>query len=343
MPLAELDLLQSWARPAASVLVAFALMMTLAAGMTLAERRVAGFMQERYGPNRVGPFGLLQPMADLIKFVFKEQVLPAGANPLLYRLAPAIAATPAMATFAAIPWGFLDGEPMAVADLNIGVLYVLAVGSLGVYGVVLGGWSSNSKYSLLGGLRASAQMVSYELALVLSLVAVVAVSGSLNLAEIVRAQDARWNVLVQPVAALVFLVCMFAETNRHPFDFAECEPELVGGFHTEYSGMRFALFFLGEYIAMVVMAALMAVLFFGGCDVPFLPIEATPWWAGALAMLAKTGFFLLLYIWVRWTLPRFRYDQLMNLGWRLLLPLSLLNLAVTGAVLALSGAEAAQP
>ncbi|TAH34588.1 MAG: NADH-quinone oxidoreductase subunit NuoH [Planctomycetota bacterium] len=331
-----------WFRPAVTILAAFGAMMSLAAGMTLVERKVSAFIQERHGPNRVGPFGLLQPLADLIKFVFKEELAPDRANPLLFLLAPALACLPAMATFAALPFGFLDGKPMVVANLDVGVLYVLAVGSLGVYGIILGGWASNNKYSLLGGLRASAQMVSYEISLVLSLVSVIAVSGSLNLSEIVLAQDQRWNVLVQPVAALVFLVTMFAETNRHPFDFAECEPELVGGFHTEYSGMRFALFFLGEYIAMVVMSGFMAVLFFGGCDVPFLAIAATPWWAGALAMVVKMGFFLLLYVWVRWTLPRFRYDQLMYLGWRVLLPLSLANLAVTGVVLALDRQGAAQ-
>jgi len=324
-------------RAVLTILVAFGLMMTLAAGMTLVERRFSAALQERYGPNRVGPFGLLQPMADLIKFVFKEEFVPGQVNPLLFRLAPAFTAIPAMLTFAAIPFGFLAGEPLVVADIDVGLVFVLAIGSLAVYGTILGGWSSNSKYSLLGGLRATAQMVSYEISLVLSLVAVVAVSGSLRLSEIVLVQDALWNVFRQPLAALVFLVTMFAETNRHPFDFAECEPELVGGFHTEYSGMRFAMFFLGEYIAMVVMSALMAVFFFGGCDVPFLAIADTPWWLGAAAMLAKTGFFLLLFVWVRWTLPRFRYDQLMWLGWRVLLPLSLLNLAVTGTVLAFQG------
>ncbi|KAA3612739.1 MAG: NADH-quinone oxidoreductase subunit NuoH [Planctomycetota bacterium] len=329
----------TWIRAALTLLVGFGLMMSLAAGMSLVERKLSAFIQERHGPNRVGPFGLLQPMADLIKFVFKEEYVPNSVNPLIYKLAPAIAAVPAMMTFAAIPFGFLDGQPLVIANINIGVLYVLAVGSLGIYGIILGGWSSNNKYSLLGGLRASAQMVSYEISLVLSLVAVIAVSGSLNMSEVVAAQDHHWNVFLQPVACLIFLVTMFAETNRHPFDFAECEPELVGGFHTEYAGMRFALFFLGEYIAMVVMSGLMAALFFGGCDVPFLDIADTPWWLGALAMLGKTAFFLLLFVWVRWTLPRFRYDQLMWLGWRVLLPLSLANLAITGLVLALLGPE----
>ncbi|MFQ5749344.1 MAG: NADH-quinone oxidoreductase subunit NuoH [Planctomycetota bacterium] len=324
-------------RAALTILVCFFGMLSLAAGMSLAERKISAFIQERHGPNRVGPFGILQPVADLIKFVFKEELINDTANPVLFRLAPAMAALPAILTFAVLPFGFLDGKPIAVADLDVGLIYVLAIGSLSIYGIILGGWASNNKYSLLGGMRASAQMVSYELALVLSLIAVVAVSGHLNLGEIVLAQDHRWNIFVQPVAGLIFLVTMFAETNRHPFDFAECEPELVGGFHTEYSGFRFALFFMGEYIAMIVMSGMMAVLFFGGCDVPFMDILETPWWAGALVMLAKMGFFLFLYLWVRWTLPRFRYDQLMWLGWRVLLPLALINLAVTGIVVAFSG------
>lgn len=328
-----------WIRATITILIGFGAMMSLAAGMSLVERKLSAFIQERHGPNRVGPFGLLQPLADLIKFLFKEEYVPDTVSPLLYRMAPAIAAVPAMLTFAAIPFGFYAGEPMVIADINIGVLYILAIGSLGIYGVILGGWASNNKYSLLGGLRASAQMVSYEISLVLSLVAVIAVSGSLSMSEVVLSQDGRWNVFVQPIACIIFLITMFAETNRHPFDFAECEPELVGGFHTEYGGMRFSLFFIGEYVAMVVMAGLMSVLFFGGCDVPFLAIENTPWWAGAIAMLAKMGFFLILYVWVRWTLPRFRYDQLMWLGWKVLLPVSLANLAVTGVVLALQGPQ----
>lgn len=311
-----------------------------AAGMTLAERKVSAWIQYRHGPNRVGPWGVLQPIADLVKFIFKEEVAPDGANRWMFRLAPLLAAMPAMLTVAVIPFGGkvaeLDGKPIyfSVTDLDVGILYVLAIGSLSVYGVILGGWSSNSKYSLLGGLRASAQMVSYELGMILAIVPVIALSGSLDLRAIVDVQDhGVWFVLYQPLAFLIFVVASFAETNRHPFDFAECEPELVGGFHTEYSAMRFALFFLGEYCAMIVMASLVTTLFLGGPSVPFWP-EA-PFLIGLGAFALKAGFFLFLFIWVRWTLPRFRFDQLMDLGWKVMLPLALLNLLVTGLVLAL--------
>ena len=311
-----------------------------AALMTLAERKLSAWMQYRVGPNRVGPWGLLQPLADGVKFIFKEELVPEGGNPWMFRLAPLLAAFPAMLTIAVIPFG---GEvtvggittSLSIADLDIGVLYVLAIGGLGVYGVILGGWASNSKYSLLGGLRASAQMISYELSLILSILAVVVVSGSLDLQQIVAHQDGffEWNVFSQPLAFLLFVVAMFAETNRHPFDFAECEPELVGGFHTEYSSMRFALFFLGEYCAMTVIACLCVVLFLGGSDVPF--VSGEHWVLGVLAFAVKTSFFLLLFIWVRWTLPRFRFDQLMNLGWKVMLPLALANVLVTGVFVSL--------
>jgi NADH-quinone oxidoreductase subunit H len=311
-------------------------LLTLAAGMTLAERKVAAWIQWRIGPNRVGPWGTLQPLADGIKFIFKEELVPAGANPLLFRLAPALAAVPAMLAVAVIP---LAGEiviggvrtTLSVADLDISALYVVAISGLGIYGVILGGWSSNSKYSLLGGLRASAQMVSYELALILALLAVVVLAGSLDLRAIVADQSGslfQWNLWRQPLAFLLFVVATFAETNRHPFDFAECEPELVGGFHTEYSSMKFALFFLGEYCAMIVMAGLSTTLFLGGPELPFWP--AAPWYLQLACFLAKTGCFLFLFLWVRWTLPRFRFDQLMNLGWKVMLPLALLNLLFTG-------------
>jgi NADH-quinone oxidoreductase subunit H len=306
-----------------------------AALMTLAERKFSAWMQYRVGPNRVGPWGLLQPLADGLKFIFKEELVPVGGNPWIFRLAPALAAMPAMLTIAVIPFGgavTIGGvtTTLAVADLDIGVLYVLALGGLSIYGVILGGWASNSKYSLLGALRASAQMISYELSLILAILAVVLVSGSLDLQEIVAGQRGflHWNAFTQPLAFLLFVVAMFAETNRHPFDFAECEPELVGGFHTEYSAMRFALFFLGEYCAMTVMACLCVVLFLGGSDVPFVAGEH--WTLGVLAFLVKASFFLLLFIWVRWTLPRFRFDQLMHLGWKVMLPLALFNLLVTG-------------
>ena len=311
-----------------------------AAGMSLAERKVSAWLQFRYGPNRVGPWGLLQPIADGIKFVFKEELVPEGANPVMFRLAPVLAAMPAMLTIAVIPFG---GEirvgqittTLSITDLEIGLLFVLAIGGLGVYGVILAGWSSNSKYSLLGGLRASAQMISYELSLILSILAIVVLTGSLDLQDVVARQATllEWNVFAQPLAFVIFVIATFAETNRHPFDFAECEPELVGGFHTEYSSMRFALFFLGEYCAMTVMACLTVVLFLGGSSVPFFP-EAH-WLIGVGAFLVKAAFFLFLFLWVRWSLPRFRFDQLMRLGWKVFLPLSLANVLVTGVFIAL--------
>jgi NADH-quinone oxidoreductase subunit H len=307
--------------------------------MSLAERKVSAWMQYRIGPNRVGPFGLLQPLADGIKFLFKEEVVPAGANRVLFRLAPAIAAMPAMLTIAVIPFAgevVIAGRSfgtLSIADLDIGILYVLSIGSLAVYGVILGGWSSNSKYSLLGSLRASAQMISYELTLILSVLAVIALAGSLDLRRITEAQATigQWHLWRQPLAFFLFVVSTFAETNRHPFDFAECEPELVGGFHTEYSSMRFALFFLGEYAAMTVMACLTTALFLGGPSVPFLP--HAHWAVGFLAFLAKTSVFLFFFLWVRWTLPRFRFDQLMKLGWKVALPLALVNLVATGVAI----------
>ena len=323
----------------AKVVLVLAGLLSTAALMSLAERKVSAWMQYRIGPNRVGPFGLLQPLADAVKFIFKEEVVPAGANPLLFRLAPAIAATPALLTIAVIPFAgnvILFGKDfgrLSIADLDVGIVYLLAIGSLGVYGVILGGWASNSKYSLLGGLRASAQMISYELTLILSILAVIAVAGSLDLRAIADAQPTiqQWHVWRQPLAFVLFVIATFAETNRHPFDFAECEPELVGGFHTEYSAMRFGLFFTGEYAAMTVMACLTTTLFLGGSSVPFLP--DAHWAIGFAAFLAKTSFFLFLFLWVRWTLPRFRFDQLMKLGWKTFLPLSLANLVLTGVLI----------
>jgi len=324
------------------VVVVFGGLLTAAALMTLAERKVSAWMQYRVGPNRVGPFGLLQQPADGIKFIFKEELVPEGANRLMFRLAPALAAAPSMLTIAVIPFGtttLIAGHQvkLSVADIDIGVMYMLAIGGLSIYGIILGGWSSNSKYSLLGGLRASAQMISYELTLILTILAVVAVNGSLDLRAIAAQQNdvAHWNVIYQPLAFVLFTIATFAETNRHPFDFAESEPELVGGFHTEYSSMRFALYFLGEYCAMIVMACLNTTLFLGGPSVPFWP-EA-PWFVGVAAFLAKAAFFLFFFLWVRWTLPRFRFDQLMKLGWKVALPLALANLLVTGAWIAFRG------
>jgi NADH-quinone oxidoreductase subunit H len=326
------------------VVVLYHMVIVLAALMTLAERKVSAWMQYRVGPNRVGPLGILQPLADGVKFIFKEEVLPAGAMPLLFRVAPAIAAMPAMLTLAVIPFGgeikelrgFLDGRPtyLSITDLDIGLLFMLSIGGLGVYGVILGGWVSNSKFSLMGALRASAQMISYELTLILSILSVVALAGTLSLRGIAEAQDGHvWFAFRQPLAFFLFLVAIFAETNRHPFDFAECESELVGGFHTEYSSMKFALFFLGEYTAMIVMSALGTALFLGGNSLPGVP--ELHWALGLLVFLAKTSGFLFLFLWVRWTLPRFRFDQLMRLGWKVALPLALLNLIATGALVTL--------
>jgi NADH-quinone oxidoreductase subunit H len=348
LPQASAELLDGLPAPVlwlAKIVVIFGGLVGTAGLMSLAERKVSAWMQYRIGPNRVGPFGLLQPLADGIKFLFKEELVPAGANRLMFRLAPALAAMPAMLTVAVIPmttWVAASGERrwFAILEIDVGVLYLLAIGGMSVYGVILGGWASNSKYSLLGGLRASAQMISYELTLILSILAAVLLAGSLDLREIVVSQSGgagTWNVVRQPLAFLLFTVATFAETNRHPFDFAECEPELVGGFHTEYSAMRFALYFLGEYCAMTVMSLLNATLFLGGPDVPFLP--HAHWALGLAALLAKSGFFLFLFLWVRWSLPRFRFDQLMRLGWKVMLPLALLNLLATGAWIAFTGGE----
>jgi NADH-quinone oxidoreductase subunit H len=322
--------------------VIFGTIVQVAALMTLAERKFSAWMQYRIGPNRVGPFGLLQPLADGVKFIFKEELTPDGANKWLFRAAPVLAALPAMMTIAVIPFapdviiGGRNFGTLSVTDLDVGILYILALGGLAIYGVILGGWASNSKYSLMGALRASAQMISYELTLILTILAVVVMSGSLNLREIVESQPTvgTWHIWTQPLAFVMFVVATFAETNRHPFDFSECEPELVGGFHTEYSAMKWAMFYIGEYSAMTMMASLTVVLFLGGWSVPFW--ESAPWYVGLAAFLAKTSFFLFLFLWVRWSLPRFRFDQLMRLGWKVFLPLALLNLLVTGAVVSLT-------
>jgi len=309
---------------------------------TLAERKFSAWMQYRVGPNRVGPFGLLQPLADGVKFIFKEEVLPDGANRWMFRLSPMLAAVPAMMTVAVIPFAgevelFGVRTFFSITDLDVGVLYLLGVGGLSIYGIILGGWASNSKYSLLGGLRASAQMISYELSLILTILCIVAMTGSLNLRDIVDAQQSvfSWNIWSQPIAFVLFVIATFAETNRHPFDFAECEPELVAGFHTEFSSMKFALFFIGEYCAMIVMTCLTTTLFLGGPSVPFW--TGAPWFIGLAAFLIKAGFFMFLFIWVRWTLPRFRFDQLMALGWKVFLPIALANLFVTGMVISFLG------
>lgn len=323
---------------AGKVLVIFHAILGAAAFLTWFERRFAGWAQYRVGPNRVGPFGLLQPVADLVKFLFKECPVPDGAHPLLFRFAPLFAAIPALMTFAFVPFGgevSLFGRQVKLvgANIEVGAIFVLAIGSLSVYGIILGGWAANNKYSLLGGLRSSAQVISYELAMVLAVVGVIALSGTLNLYEIVQAQEHAgwWNIFRQPIGFIVFFVAAFAETNRHPFDFAECEAELVGGFHTEYASMKFALYFVGEYAAMMTMSGLMTTLYLGGPLVPGLALAQTPWWAGVLAFTAKTGMFLFVFMLVRWSFPRLKFNQLMSLGWKILLPLAILNIALTGA------------
>ncbi len=331
------------------VVVIFGALISAAGISTLAERRVSAWIQHRIGPNRVGPFGVLQPLADGIKFIFKEEFVPEGANRWLFILAPALSAAAALMSVAVIPFGGLiteiDGTPilMSIADLDIGALWVVAIGGLGIYGVILGGWASNSKYSLFGGLRATAQMISYELSMILCILAVVAMSDTLNLREIVNLQDSAdsrcfgflpgWNIFYQPLAFVLFVICTFAETNRHPFDFAECESELVGGFHTEYSSMKFALFFIGEYCAMIVMSCMTVTLFLGGFSVPYW--SEAPFLIGLASFLLKVTFFMFLFLWVRWSLPRFRYDQLMNLGWKVFLPLALVNILLTGLAVSL--------
>ena len=311
--------------------------------MILAERKVSGWIQDRHGPNRVGPWGILQPVADGIKFLLKEDLIPDHVDKPIYLLAPAIILVPALVTCGVVPFGgsiTISGYeiPLQIADINIGILYVLAITSLGVYGVVLGAWASNNKYSLLGGLRSSAQMISYELALGLSIIGVLMLSGSLSLREIAIQQGSypwTWNFLIHFPAFLVFTTAAFAETNRLPFDLAEAEQELVGGYHTEYSSMKFAMYFMAEYMHMIVGSAVAVSLFLGGWHFFGLETVGGPFWSGVISFgifFAKTAFFLFVFIWVRWTLPRFRYDQLMNLGWKFLLPIALTTIVVTATV-----------
>ena len=329
------------------VLLVFAATMLTVLIMIYAERRVSAFIQGRLGPNRVGPQGLLQPIADGIKFLMKEDIIPAGVDKPIFILAPAVLLIPALMTFAVIPFGsditlFGRQIPLQVADVNVGILYVLALTSIGVYGIVLAGWSSNSKYSLLGGLRSAAQLISYELAMGLAVVSIILLSGSLKLNDIVADQQGylfSWNVFKQPVAFIIFLIAVYAETNRLPFDLSEAEQELVGGYHTEYSSIKFSMFFMAEYANMITAAALTVTLFFGGWDVPLINETSLGIWGTLLSVLSfilKMGFFLFLFIWVRWTFPRFRYDQLMKLGWKVMLPIALLNIFITAGYLTIT-------
>ena len=328
------DNLQGILMDAVRAVAIFGGVMTLAPMLVMAERRICAAIQNRIGPNRVGPMGLLQPLADVIKLLFKEDLIPDRADRTLFSLAPLLAFAPAAIAFVAIP----VGRDLQVADLNVGVLYVLAITSLGVYGISFGGWASNSKYSLLGGIRSSAQIISYEISMGLAIVSVLMIAGNVHLGSIVEWQaENGWIIFYQPLAFIIFLVAAFAENNRLPFDMAECESELVGGFHTEYTGMKFGMFFLGEYIAMIVMSALLVTLFLGGWDPVFfeLPEGAAGTAISVLCFTVKLLAVLFLYIWVRWTLPRFRYDQLMKLGWKTFVPLALLNIVLTGIVVSL--------
>ncbi len=308
----------------------FGIVLFMAAYLVLAERKLLARMQLRYGPNRAGPFGMIQPLADLIKLLTKEDFIPATADRALFMIAPGITALTALLTFAVIPFGptleiFGQTVPLVICDLNIGLLYVLALSSLAGYGLALGGWASNSKYSLLGSIRGLSQLISYELAMGLSIVPVVMMAKSFSLTEIVMAQQQIPFALLNPPAFLIFLISIFAESNRIPFDLPEAENELVGGFHTEYSGMRFGLFFVGEYINLVILSSMLTVLFLGGWHGPYLP--------GVVWFIVKVLAICFFFIWVRGSLPRLRYDQLMNLGWKVLMPLALLNVLVTGACL----------
>ncbi len=321
--------------------IIFLISLGVAAYSTYAERKVAAFMQDRIGPDRAGPFGLLQPIADGVKMFTKEEIIPNASDRILFILGPCIFMLTALMMSAVIPWGksFDIGGlefSMQVADINIGVLYIMAIASIGVYGIMIGGWASNNKYSLLGAIRAASQMVSYELAMGMSIVAIILMTGSLSLREIVDGQlYGHWNVLYQPVGFIIFLVCAFAEANRAPFDLAECETELIGGYHTEFSSMKLGLYLFAEYVGMFISSAVISCLYFGGYHFPGLDSLDLPQNIAAMVsvavLFAKTFFFIFFFMWVRWTVPRFRYDQLMKLGWQILIPLSILNILATGA------------
>jgi NADH-quinone oxidoreductase subunit H len=314
---------------------------------TYAERKVAAVIQDRKGPNRAGPFGLLQPVADGVKLFLKEEIIPLTSNKFLFILGPALAMITAMMTSAVIPWGrelnlFGRNISLEIADVNVGVLYIFGVVSMGVYGIMIGGWASNNKFSLIAAVRGASQIISYELAMGLSIIALTMLTGTLSLSGIVKHQMSEgWNVLYQPLGFLIFLICAFAECNRTPFDLPEAENELNFGYHQEYSSMKLGFYLFAEYINMFISSAVMATLYFGGYDIPFVDETAlSASWGqnlvtilGTLALMAKIVFFLFLFMWVRWTIPRFRYDQLMDLGWKKLIPLALANMLVTGALI----------
>jgi NADH-quinone oxidoreductase subunit H len=327
------------------IFAVFAITMLMAMYSTWAERKVAAFLQDRVGPNRAGWGGLLQPLADGMKLFAKEEFEPNTPNRILFMVGPAIAMITALMTSAVIPWGdrlHLFGQDILLqaTDIDVALLYIFGVVSVGVYGIMIGGWASNNKFSLMGAVRAASQMVSYEVAMGLSMIALLMMTGTLSLREI-SAQQAgmNWNVFYQPLSFLIFLICAFAETNRTPFDLAECETELIGGYHTEYSSMKMGFYLFAEYANMFISSAILAVLFFGGYNYPGMSWVVENWGInigniiGIIVLFAKICGFIFFYMWVRWTIPRFRYDQLMNLGWRILIPLSIANIVVVGIVL----------
>ena len=332
-----------------SVVIAVSLL--IAMYETYAERKVAAFMQDRRGPNRAGPFGILQPLADGLKLFMKEEIIPTSSNKLLFIAGPGLAMLTAMMTSAVIPWGGtieLLGRTVSlqIADINIGILYIFAVVSLGVYGIMIGGWASNNKFSLLASIRGASQMISYELAMGLAMIALLMMTGSLRLSVIVQQQQQGgwggflgWNIFYQPLGFIIFIVCAFAECNRTPFDLPEAENELNFGYHQEYSSMKLGFYLFAEYINMFISSAVMATLYFGGYDIPFVnEANLAPNLAailGVFALLAKIAFFIFVFMWVRWTIPRFRYDQLMRLGWKTLIPLALFNMLVTAVIILL--------
>ena len=325
----------------------FAISLLIAMYSTYAERKVAAFLQDRLGPDRAGPFGILQPLADGVKMFMKEEIIPANANKWLFMIGPGLAMLCACIGTAVIPWGqdMMVGDRLVklqVADVNVGLLYIFGVISLGVYGVMIGGWASNNKYSLLSSIRAASQNISYEIAMGLSIIALLLVTNSLSLREIVAQQHGwQWNVLYQPLGFIIFMVCAFAETNRAPFDLPECEAELNGGYTIEYSSMKLGFYLFAEYINMFVSSTIMAALYFGGYNYPGMDYMATllgPTWGplfGTFIFLLKIFAFIFFFMWVRWTIPRFRYDQLMNLGWKGLIPLAIANIIITGIVIAI--------
>lgn len=335
------------------VVVVFGVSLLIAMYSTYAERKIAAFIQDRVGPDRAGIFGILQPLADGVKMFMKEEIIPVSSNRFLFVLGPCIAMLTALMTGVVVPWGNSitindTAYPLQITDINIGILYVFGVVSIGVYGIMIGGWASNNKFSLLGAIRASAQMISYEIAMGFSIIALIMMTGTLSLKEITEFQAGGvgsdwnfWNIVYQPLGFIIFLVCAFAECNRTPFDLAECETELIGGYHTEYSSMKLGFYLFAEYINMFISSAIISTLYFGGYNFPFMHDLGLSGnmvtLLGTAALFLKIFFFIFFFMWIRWTIPRFRYDQLMNLGWKILIPLSILNIAITGIVIMLKG------